>query len=126
MSSSFVFKETSNGQGMLLCCCCDSFVPFEKTLQRPRNAIDTSGVALSRALYDLLLLLGWCCTEAALTRVCAGSLLWCLPVACRIVFLRGFNGESHVFCRPVLTLRLRWLSTRAGSRVIPQLTTTTE
>ena len=46
-----------------------------------------SGVAVSRPLYDLLLLLGWCCMEATVTGVCAGSLQWCLPRACSASFL---------------------------------------
>ena len=85
----------------------------QRNLQRPRNAVNSSGLAVSRALYDVRLLLGWCCMEAAATGVCAGSLQWCLPCACRIFLLFFCMGF-----RQVLKLRLRGLSTWAGGRVI--------
>ena len=62
--------------------------------------MNSSGLAVSRALYDLLLLLlGWCCMEAAATGVCV--LVHCSG-ACHVLagfsFLYWFfNGESLVF-----------------------------
>ena len=90
----------------------------QRNLQRPRYAVNFSSLAVSRALCDLLLLLGWCCIEAAATGVCADSLQWCVPRACSTFFLyRGFKGASLIFCRQISKLRLRGISTRAGSRV---------
>ena len=93
----------------------------QRNLQRPRNAVNSSGLASSCALYDLLLLLGRCCIEAAATGVCvcwftAMVLATCLQYF--LLFVWGFNGESLVFCRQVLKRYLRGLSTRAGSCVI--------
>ena len=116
----------------------------QRNLQRPRYAVNSSDLGVSRALYDLLLPIGWCCMEAAATTgvcvlvhcllaecpvffmgfdgeslvttgVCAGSLL-----ACRIFFFfcMGFRRGIACFCRQVLKLRLNGLSTRDGSRVI--------
>ena len=71
---------------------------FQRNPQLPRDAVNSSGLAVSRTLYDLFLLLGWCCMEAAATGVCAGSLQWCLPRDCRIFFfLNGVSTANHLF-----------------------------
>ena len=65
-----------------------------------------------------------CCMERAATGVCwftAVVLATCLQYF--LFCVSGFNGEVLVFCRQVLKLRLRGLSTRAGSRAIRTATT---
>ena len=69
------------------------------------------------------------CVSSSDRCVCVGSLLWCLSGACSFLFcfFYGVSTGNHLggFASRFPNFACAGVSTRAGSRVIPQLTTTT-
>ena len=91
----------------------------QRNLQRPRNAVNSSGLALSRALYDMLLLAKLVLYGSSSDRcVCWFTAVVLATRLQDFHFCMGFPRGITCFCRQIFKLRLRGLSTWAGSRVI--------